>query len=54
MRQRNINFRESRSERAAESSYSGFHRRLIRNLKLENLKGVLKLKFGGKEKYGQS
>ncbi|HUD05194.1 MAG TPA: hypothetical protein VMR59_04395 [Patescibacteria group bacterium] len=49
MRQRNINFRQSHSERAGESSYKNFHRTIVRNLK-----GVLKLKFGGKEKYGQS
>lgn len=54
MKQRNINFRQSHSERAGESSYKNFHRTIVRNLRFENLKGILKLKFGGKEKYGQS
>jgi hypothetical protein len=33
MKQRNINFRQSNSERAGESSYKNFHRTIVRNFK---------------------
>lgn len=44
MRQRNINFRQSHSERAGESSYRNFHRNIIRTFK-NNFK-LLKDKYG--------
>jgi hypothetical protein len=40
MRQRNINFRQTRSERAGESSYKNFHRTIIRNFK-NNFKSTI-------------
>jgi len=33
MKQRNINFRQSHSERAGESSYKNFHRAIVRKFK---------------------
>lgn len=49
MRQRNINFRETRSERAGESSYKNFHRTIIKNLKIH-----LKYSLDKIKKYGQN
>jgi len=45
MRQRNINFRQSNSERAGESAYSNFRKSLIRKLRIDNLKLKIK-KYG--------
>jgi hypothetical protein len=49
MRQRNINFRQTRSERAGESSYKNFHRTIIKNLK-----GHFKYTLDKIKKYGKS
>jgi len=45
-KQRNYNFRETRSERSAEGAYSNFRQRLVRSLKVENLKFKIKNKYG--------
>ena len=49
MKQRNINFRQTNSERAGESSYKNFHRTVYRNLKIHFKYTLDKIK-----KYGQS
>jgi hypothetical protein len=49
MRQRNINFRQTRSERAGEGSYKNFHRTIIKNLK-----GHFKYTLDKIKKYGKS
>lgn len=35
MRQRNVNFRQSGSERSAEGSYSNFKKSMVRKLRLD-------------------
>lgn len=49
MRQRNINFRQTRSERTGESSYKNFHRTIFKNLKNHFKYTLDKIK-----KYGKS
>lgn len=46
MRQRNINFRQSQSERAGESSYSNFRRNFVRKFKMNKLIPTWKGKNG--------
>lgn len=46
MKQRNFNFRQTRSERNAEGAYSNFKKGLVKKLKIDNLK--LKIKSYGK------
>jgi hypothetical protein len=47
MKQRNVNFRQTRSERSASSSYGNFRKNLVKKLKIDSWK--LKL-----TKYGKS
>jgi hypothetical protein len=49
MKQRNINFRQSKSERAGEASYKNFHRTIVKNLKIH-----LKYSLDKIKKYGKS
>lgn len=38
MKQRNMNFRQTKSERNAEGAYSNYKKGLVKNIKNENLK----------------
>jgi hypothetical protein len=49
MRQRNINFRQTRSERAGEGSYKNFHRTIVKHLKIHFKYTLERIK-----KYGKS
>ena len=46
MKQRNFNFRETNSERKANSAYGNFRKGLVKKLKIDYLK--LKIKSYGK------
>lgn len=44
-RQRNFNFRQTRSERSAEGAYSNYRKGLIRLTKMESIKLKIKNRF---------
>lgn len=46
MKHRNLNFRETHSERKAEGAYSNFRKETVRKFKLDSFKEKLKIKFG--------
>ena len=45
-RRRNYNFRQTKSERRAENAYSNFRQRLVKSLRIENLKLKILNKYG--------
>lgn len=46
MRQRNVNFRQTHSERKAEGAYSNFRKEAVRKFRLDSFKEKLKVTFG--------
>lgn len=46
MKQRNINFRQSHSERNAEGAYSNFRKGIAERMKIKNLRNIFKKQKG--------